>query len=112
VGFYVFKWCDSLQKLTEPHFSSCSFSRSEVRLGTRLRGTQAEAPVAITTASNDHAWAVDDVATDEIVRRYGVTPILSAEDLDASAHPELWDSDTDYEAFLADVYAARRADIG
>jgi len=39
LGFYLLKWCESLQKLTEPHFSSCSCRCSEVRLSPRLRGT-------------------------------------------------------------------------
>jgi hypothetical protein len=29
--------------------------------------------------------------------------------LQALEHPELWDSDEDYETFLADLHASRRA---
>lgn len=54
----------------------------------------------------------EEVATEELARRQGVSPITSAEQLDALAHPELWDSDEDYEQFLADLYASRRASIG
>lgn len=43
-------------------------------------------------------------------RPQGVTPILSSRDLDSLAQPELWDSDADYETFLADLYATRRTD--
>ena len=68
--------------------------------------------MAITPTSNDHVWPGDDLPTEEIGLRCGVAPIRSTEDLDALAHPELWNSDADYDAFLADRYAARRADIG
>jgi hypothetical protein len=63
-------------------------------------------------AANEPMWPDDDVPTDELVRRSGVTPIRSTEDLDDLAHPDLWDSEADYEAFLADLYAARRAHVG
>lgn len=39
------------------------------------------------------------------MRRQGVVPIESLRDL---AHPDLWDSDEDYEQFLANLYASRR----
>ena len=63
-------------------------------------------------AADDPAWPDDDVPTDELARRCGVTPILSTKDLDDLAHPDLWDSEADYDAFLDDLYAARRADAG
>jgi hypothetical protein len=53
----------------------------------------------------------DDVATDELARRCGVTPIRSLEDLGALAQPEFWDSDADFDAFLADLYAAHRGGV-
>jgi hypothetical protein len=54
-------------------------------------------------------WPVEyDMPTEELARRQGVTPVTSLREL---AHPELWDSDEDYEEFLADLYASRRADI-
>jgi len=56
-------------------------------------------------------WADDDVSTEELARRQGVRPIASLEELDELAHPELWDSDEDYEEFLEDLYASRRSDI-
>ena len=48
----------------------------------------------------------DFVSTEELVRRQGVKPIKSVDDL---AQPDLWESDEEYEAFLADLYASRRA---
>lgn len=63
-------------------------------------------------AANHDVWPDDDVSTDELARRRGVTPIRSTEDLDELAHPELWDSEADYDAFLADLHAARHADVG
>jgi hypothetical protein len=50
-----------------------------------------------------------EVSTEELARRQGILPVDSARDL---AQPDLWDSDEDYEAFLADLYASRRSDLG
>lgn len=47
----------------------------------------------------------EDVSAEELMRRQGVVPIESLRDL---AHPDLWDSDEDYEQFLANLYASRR----
>jgi hypothetical protein len=44
----------------------------------------------------------------ELARRQGVQPIESVEDM---ARPDLFDSDEEYEEFLADLYASRRADV-
>ena len=53
--------------------------------------------------------ATDDfVPTEELIRRQGVRPINSVEDLAAE---DPFESDEEYEAFLADLYASRRADI-
>lgn len=54
----------------------------------------------------------EDLPTEELARRQGVHPIASLEQLAALAHPELWDSDEEYEEFLTDLYASRRANIG
>jgi hypothetical protein len=55
-------------------------------------------------------WPDDDsVSTEELVRRQGVRPITSIEDLAADIDP--FESDEEYQAFLADLYASRRADI-
>jgi hypothetical protein len=45
--------------------------------------------------------------TDELVRRQGVRPITSVDDLAAPEDP--FGSDEEYEEFLADLYASRRA---
>ncbi len=37
-----------------------------------------------------------------------VKPITSVDEL---AQPDLWESDEEYEAFLADLYASRRAGL-
>ncbi len=49
------------------------------------------------------------VSTEELIRRHGARPITSADDLAASEDP--FESDNDYDEFLADLYASRRADI-
>lgn len=51
----------------------------------------------------------DFVSTEELIRRQGVQPITSVSDLAADIDP--FESDEEYEAFLADLYASRRADI-
>lgn len=48
----------------------------------------------------------EEVSTEELMRRQGVGPVESLKDL---AHPDLWDSDEEYQQFLADLYASRRA---
>ena len=50
----------------------------------------------------------DELSTEELLRRQGVGPV---EDLTELAHPELWDSDEEYEEFLTDLYASRRAGL-
>ena len=55
-------------------------------------------------------WPPDDfVPTEELVRRQGVKPITSVDDLAAVVDP--FESDEEYEAFLADLYASRRAGL-
>jgi hypothetical protein len=46
------------------------------------------------------------VPADEQVRRQGVHPIASADEL---ASPGVWESDKELDEFLADLYASRRA---
>jgi hypothetical protein len=56
------------------------------------------------------SWPVDDfVPTEELVRRHGVRPITAVDELAATEDP--FESDDEYDAFLADLYATRRADI-
>lgn len=53
-------------------------------------------------------WPVEDeLSIGELARLQGVEPIESLSDL---AQPELWESDEEYEEFLADLYASRRSD--
>ncbi len=47
----------------------------------------------------------DDLSFDELAKRQGVTPVGSLTEL---AQPDLWESDEEYDAFLADLYASRR----
>ena len=59
------------------------------------------------TPEHPEHWPADDfVPTEELARRQGVKPITSIDEL---AQPDLWESDEEYEAFLADLYASRRA---
>ena len=63
-----------------------------------------------TNPEHDKRWPDDDfVSTEELVRRQGVRPITSVEELAADIDP--FESDEEYEAFLADLYASRRAEI-
>jgi hypothetical protein len=61
------------------------------------------------TSEHPEHWPADDfVSTAKLARRQGVKPIKSVGDL---AQPGLWESDEEYEAFLADLYASRRAGL-
>lgn len=48
----------------------------------------------------------EHVPAEELARRQGVRPIVSVDDL---ARPDLFESDGELDAFLADLYASRRA---
>lgn len=65
------------------------------------------------TSNVEHGrnWADDDVPTEVLARHKGVHPIASLQDLDRMAHPELRDSDEDYEEFLTDLHTSRRSDM-
>ena len=55
-------------------------------------------------------WPADDfVSTEELAHRQSVKPIKSVDDLAAEVDP--FESDEEYEAFLADLYASRRASL-
>lgn len=61
----------------------------------------------MTTDSDAAQWpSAGHVPVEELARRQGVEPPASLDDL---ACPELWESDEEYERFLADLYATRRA---
>ena len=57
----------------------------------------------------EHPPTDDFVPTEELARRQGVEPIASVADLAAVEDP--FESDEEYEAFLADLYASRRAGL-
>jgi hypothetical protein len=48
------------------------------------------------------------VPVEELARRQGVQPVTSVEDM---ARPGLFDSDRDWDEFLADLYASRRSGL-
>ena len=59
------------------------------------------------TTEHPEQWPADDfVPTEELARRQGVKSITSVDEL---AQPDLWESDEEYEAFLADLYTSRSA---
>ena len=62
-----------------------------------------------TTPQQPGGWQADDViSTEELVRRQGVRPLTSAADLAADVDP--FETDEEYDDFLADLYATRSAD--
>ncbi len=62
------------------------------------------------TPEHPKHWPADDfVPTEELARQQGVRPIKSVEDLAAAEDP--FESDEEYEAFLADLHASRRAGL-
>jgi hypothetical protein len=63
----------------------------------------------MTSAGALTPWSSDEhVPIEELARRQGVEPLRSLEEL---AFLELWDSDKEYEQFLADLYASRRSGL-
>jgi hypothetical protein len=62
--------------------------------------------------SSDHSESMpapptaDEVPVDELARRQGVGPVESVDDM---ARPARFDSDEEWEEFLADLYASRRS---
>ena len=62
------------------------------------------------TPEHPDGWSADDfVPTEELARRQGVRPIKSVNELAAAVDP--FESDEEYEAFLVDLYASRRAGL-
>jgi hypothetical protein len=62
------------------------------------------------TPEHPEQWTADDfVSTEELARRQGLRRITSVDDLAAAEDP--FESDEEYEAFLADLYASRRAGL-
>ena len=50
------------------------------------------------------------LAVDELIAAVGATPVTDVEDLGRFA-ADIWDSDEELEAFLADVRASRDRDV-
>ncbi|MCZ7439176.1 hypothetical protein O7598_22395 [Micromonospora sp. WMMC241] len=62
-----------------------------------------------TDAERNPEWpGVTHVPADELARRQGVEPVSS---LDQLARPDLFESDEEFDSFLADLYASRREGI-
>lgn len=62
-----------------------------------------------TTPEQAERWSADDfIPTEELVRRQGVQPIITVDDL---AQPDPWESDEEYQEFLDDLYAFRQSGI-
>lgn len=57
----------------------------------------------------DHLAVDDFVSTEELIRRHGARPISSVAELAADEDP--FESDEEFDDFLTDLYATRRADI-
>lgn len=63
------------------------------------------------TALNEHPEPRPtdrELSIEELAKQQGVKPIESLADL---AQPDLWESDEEYEEFLADLYTSRRSDV-
>lgn len=62
-----------------------------------------------TTPEAAEHWSADDfIPTEELVRRQGIEPIRTVDDL---AQPDPWESEEEYQEFLADLYASRRSSV-
>lgn len=62
-------------------------------------------------SDSDFTWLVPappPVSVAELARQQGVRPIQLGQDMSA----DLWDSDEEFDAFLADVRSSRQADLG
>jgi hypothetical protein len=59
-----------------------------------------------THAEHEPQPAADYVTTEELIRRQGVAPVRSIDEL---ADDDPFRSDEEHEAFLADLYASRHA---
>ncbi len=60
------------------------------------------------TTEQSGRWPVDEIPTEHLAKIQGVEPIVSVDEL---AQPDLWESEQEYQDFLADLYATRQSDI-
>jgi len=51
--------------------------------------------------------SAEEISTEDLARRQGVRPVESVDDM---ARPGLFDSDEEWEVFLANLYASRHSD--
>jgi hypothetical protein len=56
----------------------------------------------------EHPSHDEPVPVEELARRKGVRPVESVDDM---ARPDLFESDEEWQAFLADLYASRRSGL-
>ena len=56
----------------------------------------------------EHPSRDEPVPVEELARRKGVRPVESVDDM---ARPELFESDEEWQEFLADLYASRRSGL-
>jgi hypothetical protein len=83
--------------------------RADRPINRRLASTLREVVSTTTGAESLSPWSsAEHVPIEELARRQGVQPVESLDDL---ACPGLWDSDEEYERFLADLYASRRSGL-
>jgi hypothetical protein len=61
-----------------------------------------------TMATSDELTSTDHVPAEELARRQGARPITSVA---AMARPDLFETDEELDAFLAEISAVRRADV-
>jgi hypothetical protein len=74
---------------------------------TTMNGDDRKGGVAM--SDSGFTWPLPpSVPIEELARQQGVRPFKPGDDVRA----DLWDSDEEFEAFLADVRASRQADVG
>ena len=56
----------------------------------------------------EHPSRDESVSVEELARRKGVQPVESVDDM---ARPGLFESDEEWQEFLADLYASRRSGL-
>ena len=67
--------------------------------------------VIVTAHGAEHAEQPsrdEPVSVEELARRKGVRPVESVDDM---ARPELFESDEEWQEFLADLYVSRRSGL-
>jgi hypothetical protein len=50
----------------------------------------------------------EELSTEELARRQGVRPVASVA---ALAQPDAWESEQEFQDFLADLYASQHSDV-